>query len=1044
MDEYEYFSPDFNPSAVTVPRLRSILVAHNVKYPSSAKKPELIALFNQHVAPQAQRHLAAQSRTKRSTRGITDVPSSRETSVAQSESDEDEVASLAPSESVRRSTRRSTRGMTEESDAPSLAPSASTRRSTRRTTASVEPDLDLTPVPRSRASRSPSKRASTKPVRAPELENIDERTPAARAPKQHATPVVKQQDHDEASPFSTDNPFQSGSPAYEPRSVERDRRRTTLGTEHGDKRNSSVSRRKTEVISAASEHDDALSSSARRHESSAVRRRDPTPKKRSPTPAIEQEEEDMMAVQESEEEQEGLDAGEEFTPEEQLELVRERAAQGKTDILPPRRSRPPRRSSGALKVAPLTILVTLLGGFGAWWRTEKLAVGYCGVGKTPISLDELEVPESAKGVEVLLPQCEPCPNHAYCYPELKTVCEPDFILRPHPLSFGGLVPLAPTCEPDSEKARKVKAVADRAVEELRDRKAKFECGDPMGDTGTYLASPEINEQELKEEISTKRRKGMSQVEFDDLWSSAIGDVMLRDEVVSQVDGESGTRKIGSKSLARISLACATRRSIRLALARHLWKLISLLAMFGAFLYSKSAWVSSAATEKRAKLLASFALDQLKVQAAYHAHQPRRYPEGFISMAQLRDDILRDEFSAKRRQKLWERVQRKVEQNSNVRPSVRETRTGDVSRVWEWVGAVGAIENGDVKQEQGRLSMGSNNAALTHSPPEPQVKEEMKERKAWEEVPILVRTAQVVGITSAAWWSGACGWISLSLIPTINKSPVDLRVKQWKYQYELGMTSGPALALASGVSFCYLMTQHGKHFGLLSERSFNLNALAAVAVPGIVPFTLLFIKPVNDKLMGHAESLEEGKQSGEAALTEQDVESLIARWNKLHAVRARRNAHSSSLSVNVIVIHQSRGGCWVSVQRGSRAAEPKAEPTKVGENEARTTSKDDTTANDSPTTIRDPQQPSRCQHRVTQYKAGKASLFAQGKRRYDRKQSGYGGQTKPVFHKKAKTTKKVVLRLECTTCKTKAQLSLKRCKHFELGGDKKTKGAALVF
>mmetsp|Transcript_36103 Transcript_36103/g.56389 ORF Transcript_36103/g.56389 Transcript_36103/m.56389 type:complete len:100 (-) Transcript_36103:245-544(-) len=40
-------------------------------------------------------------------------------------------------------------------------------------------------------------------------------------------------------------------------------------------------------------------------------------------------------------------------------------------------------------------------------------------------------------------------------------------------------------------------------------------------------------------------------------------------------------------------------------------------------------------------------------------------------------------------------------------------------------------------------------------------------------------------------------------------------------------------------------------------------------------------------------------------------------------------------------------------------------------------------------------------KVTQYKKGKDSLFAQGKRRYDRKQSGFGGQTKPVFHKKAK-------------------------------------------
>ena len=41
-----------------------------------------------------------------------------------------------------------------------------------------------------------------------------------------------------------------------------------------------------------------------------------------------------------------------------------------------------------------------------------------------------------------------------------------------------------------------------------------------------------------------------------------------------------------------------------------------------------------------------------------------------------------------------------------------------------------------------------------------------------------------------------------------------------------------------------------------------------------------------------------------------------------------------------------------------------------------------------------------EHKVSQYKKGKDSLKAQGKRRYDRKQSGYGGQTKPVFHKKA--------------------------------------------
>ena len=64
---------------------------------------------------------------------------------------------------------------------------------------------------------------------------------------------------------------------------------------------------------------------------------------------------------------------------------------------------------------------------------------------------------------------------------------------------------------------------------------------------------------------------------------------------------------------------------------------------------------------------------------------------------------------------------------------------------------------------------------------------------------------------------------------------------------------------------------------------------------------------------------------------------------------------------------------------------------------------------------------------------------QGKRRYDSKQMGFGGQTKPVFHKKAKTTKKIVLRLECKDCKAKKQLCIKRTKHFELGEKKKTVG-----
>lgn len=39
------------------------------------------------------------------------------------------------------------------------------------------------------------------------------------------------------------------------------------------------------------------------------------------------------------------------------------------------------------------------------------------------------------------------------------------------------------------------------------------------------------------------------------------------------------------------------------------------------------------------------------------------------------------------------------------------------------------------------------------------------------------------------------------------------------------------------------------------------------------------------------------------------------------------------------------------------------------------------------------------HKVTQYKKSKERHASQGRRRYDRKQQGFGGQTKPIFRKK---------------------------------------------
>jgi large subunit ribosomal protein L44e len=76
----------------------------------------------------------------------------------------------------------------------------------------------------------------------------------------------------------------------------------------------------------------------------------------------------------------------------------------------------------------------------------------------------------------------------------------------------------------------------------------------------------------------------------------------------------------------------------------------------------------------------------------------------------------------------------------------------------------------------------------------------------------------------------------------------------------------------------------------------------------------------------------------------------------------------------------------------------------------------------------------------QYKAGKRRAAAQGQRRYVQKQAGYSGQTRPIFRKKSKVTKKIVLKLQCSNCKRTAQKVLKRCRHFEISDRKKPKSA----
>lgn len=485
--ETDYLQPDFDPNSLTIPKLRGILVAHEITYPSAAKKGQLVDIFEQEITPQAKRILSARSKTKRSTRGIVDVASSAEASVDGDASDDDRRPTRTPR-------RRTTRTGTEETSPERGSVARSSRASSSRLSHVSDAGSDST-------------------IRKPPAS-------ARRTRKSLSTPSVKEESEDEMrwqqeaeeSAFSTENVFQSGSsPTPESASAsDARRRRTTGGIPASEKRKSSSSRRKTDMPIEDFEQNGRIASPSKRARAIASQ----TPSRRV---AAKEEESDS-------------DAGEEFTPEETEDLAL--ARQEGTVTQPSRRNQ---RSSGSsiLRIAPVGILLAMAGGLGTLWRQEKLAVGFCGIGQPSPVIAGLEIPDWAR--DAVQPQCEPCPPHAYCYADLQASCEDDFILVPHPLSLGGLFPLPPTCEADGEKVRKVKAVADRAIEELRLINAQFECGELRDETGKKADSPEIKEESLKARVSSKRRRGMSQDEFEDLWHSAIGELGDRDEIVSKTD-----------------------------------------------------------------------------------------------------------------------------------------------------------------------------------------------------------------------------------------------------------------------------------------------------------------------------------------------------------------------------------------------------------------------------------------------------------------------------------------------------------------------------
>ncbi|KAH7043818.1 hypothetical protein B0J12DRAFT_787628 [Macrophomina phaseolina] len=148
--------------------------------------------------------------------------------------------------------------------------------------------------------------------------------------------------------------------------------------------------------------------------------------------------------------------------------------------------------------------------------------------------------------------------------------------------------------------------------------------------------------------------------------------------------------------------------------------------------------------------------------------------------------------------------------------------------------------------------------------------------------ITICIAQAVGIGGAFWLSGNIAALSLISAPAILRAKADgaagtgSLTRLWRHNYELGKSQNPPVAVLAAGALGYLAWTAGA----------PLYGAAAALTLGIVPYTIVAMRPTNGRLIKKSEDI--GRQGPAAVATEAEqaeVDALLGRWVALNGVRS---------------------------------------------------------------------------------------------------------------------------------------------------------------
>ncbi|KAF8590554.1 hypothetical protein K439DRAFT_1627818 [Ramaria rubella] len=724
IEQGDYLDPDFDPTSLTVPHLLSLLTLHAIKYPTPYNKSKLVQAFNDKIKPNVEvlkRERIQREGSVASSHGITDGIT------GQSISDEDPFPEQLP----RRYSRRLSRP-------PSQTPPPTKPDPPKRRRSSAGPSL-------SRGISSKVVRPS-EPALIEQSEPEDEPVKKVGRPRKSAVAAgpqgrrVSQPENVEG--YSDNNIFQSGAESSSPTrpspgskgsiAVRRPTRRGRTSLSAPPQMPSSSPSRAAPSSPTFNPRlplvADMPHQKLRFLQQQGVRDtvvEDPMlvfPKlePRSSSPIFEEGEDQADSV-----------SGEDDTFEPDLSFnaeVSKTIANGGSgrDIVHRNVSSSSRLPSWSQLI--LSAVTITLAAVVALYKMESASIGYCyaGTNTNPILDKRLasriaaqecteRLAQQSGGAEAafnisctplpLLPLPEPmacasCPSMAYCTPDSVT-CQQSFVLRPHPLAqvplflklFNGLpgfgpVAFPPSCVEDEERKRTTGRLGIALENYLAIARGQRLCigvsrqTSDGGDVARWGIEVARVHDHLKK-VTVIQKKVVRADEFEGLFDQAIDDLKRFGFVITARDS-SGTEWIAAVR-THLDLPCKIRVAGRNAWNE--WKahiFASILLLISAYWMRRKIAVQGIES-RRVGDLVQVALDTLRNQELAHHTDPIVAPQAYLSSLHLRDLILQDEHSIPARRRLWEKVQKVVEGNTNVRASMEELEGGDEGRVWRWVG-----------------------------------------------------------------------------------------------------------------------------------------------------------------------------------------------------------------------------------------------------------------------------------------------------------------------------------------------------------------------